>query len=130
MDKDPSGQIKQFIYSCIDSVEMLEVLLLMHLDSKKSWSAESLSRELRSSINSATNRLESLHKFGLIKAGAKEGDYAYDDSDPEKNRLLHELAESYKTQRHRILSLIFSPMKKARDFADAFKLNKDEDKEK
>lgn len=120
-------EVKHFLFSCIDSVEQLEVLLLLYHDPGKSWSAEEISRELRGSSASAANRLRSLQKLGL--AEDSQGRYRFSTLDPTLLGILGRLSELYKTQRHGVLALIFSPLKRARDFANGFKWKKDEGSE-
>ncbi len=118
-------EVKQFIFAYIDSVEQLEVLFLLYRDPDDKWTPERMSAELRSSPSSIEGRLKALEAHGLIKRSSEASlDYFYQGSRPETDLLLSQLQSLYQSRRHKILELIFSPLKRARDFADAFRLSK------
>lgn len=119
---DLSEEIQNFIFEFVDSVELLEVLLLMESDPAKSHSAATLSTELRSSRTSVEQRLQTLWSLELVDEvpGSSEY-YVFHASDPENARIVQELSAAYRTHRPKILNLIFSPTKRARDFANAFR---------
>ena len=114
--------MKNFIFEHIDSVEALEILLLFHSNQAKSWSFAALASELRSNPNSAQSRSQVLRDLNIIreKAGS-ENEFYYDPSNQELASIVDELSQHYRIQRHKIFELIFSPLKRARDFAEAFK---------
>jgi hypothetical protein len=118
---DPiSDEIKSFIFACVDSVSLLETLLLLFADPAKSWTVKSLATELRGSSASSERALEKLKKFGLVEEAPHGFQYASGDS--LRDSMLRALVEAYRVQRHTVLGLVFSPMKKARDFADSFRI--------
>lgn len=112
--------VKDFVFQYIDSVEQLDILLLLCSDQNKLWTADELSAFLRSSRNSIEKRMTSLENLKLV---SRDGDdYRYTPETESLNQTIKELGEIYKVHRYRILEIIFSPMKKGRDFADAFKI--------
>lgn len=112
--------VKDFVFQYIDSVEQLDILLLLCSDQNKIWSAEELSAFLRSSRNSIEKRMTALEAQHLV---SRDGDgYRYTPEPESLNQTIKELGEIYKVHRYRILEIIFSPMKRGRDFADAFKI--------
>ncbi len=117
-----SERVKNFIFEHIDSIEALEILLLFHANQSKSWSYATLASELRSNPNSAESRSQVLHALQIIreKPGVS-GEFYYDPENRDYAAIVDELAQHYRIQRHKIFELIFSPLKKARDFAEAFK---------
>lgn len=127
-----SEKARNFIYQHIDSVELLEILLLLYADADKSWSPESLALELRSNSNSTLNRLTVLKRLGLVAEVGSSNQFCYQTTDVNQDKLVEELSAVYRVHRHRVLEMIFSPSKKARDFADAFvvpsKKNEGEDR--
>jgi len=122
-----SSEVKDFIFRYIDSVEQLEILLLLGSDPGKAWTSEELSHLLRSSPHSVEKRLEGLRDDGLIQL-KDEKEYFFDSQDQGLVNQITKIAEIYKVQLHGILALVFSPMKKGRDFADAFKLGRKDSK--
>lgn len=121
-DNDIPKTVRDFVFEYIDSVEQLEILLLLESDSSKSWSLAELSGLLRSNVNSVEKRVSLLLSQGLI---IKNEDSLYSfflDSEGLK-QTVHSLADIYKVHRYKILEMIFSPMKKSRDLAEAFRLS-------
>jgi predicted transcriptional regulator len=114
--------VNQFIYAHIDSIEQLEILLLLRHHADKSWSFKAISDELRSTPDSVATRILPLEKIGIIH---REGDmFRYLPTDSVLKETIDDLEKIYRVRRQKIYELIFSPMKKrVRDFADAFIVN-------
>lgn len=124
---EPSEGVRRFIYASIDSAEQLEILLRLFKDAGQAFTVEQLSREMRSSVGSAEIRLRALSRFKLVeKLPSQPPSYRYAGS-AEQSILLAELADRYQRQRHRILELIFSPLKEARHILNAFDFQKVEE---
>jgi hypothetical protein len=120
-----SDRLKSFIFFYVDSVELLEVLLAFHRDPKKIWTVQSLAHQLRSNPNSVTSRFSFLKSNGFIsESPGSTTDYFYNPTDHDFDAVVTELALAYRTRPHKVFELIFSPMKKARHFADAFRVTK------
>ncbi|MBA3533298.1 MAG: hypothetical protein H0T73_15365 [Ardenticatenales bacterium] len=121
--------IKSFIATHIQSVEQLEILLLLTENAERDWSAAEVSNSLVIHLESAFVRLKELSGKGLL-VSTPEPDprYRFQPSTPEVAKLLHDLADVYKRRRVSVITLIFSkPLDNIRSFADAFKLRKDEE---
>ena len=114
-----SEKLRNFIFEHLDSVECLEILLLLHSDFSKSWSADELASELRSNPNSAKERAQILRKSGILLPET-DPRFQYRSDLHEFNEIVDELVYHCRIQRHKVYELIFSPLKKARDFADCF----------
>lgn len=121
-------EIRKFIIERIDSVELLEVLLLLRAKPDREWSAQDVSDELRSSPVSIAKRLADLHTHELLFL--KEGPPPRYRYNPRTHNLIvtvNQLARAYEISRARVIDLIFSkPTDKLRHFSDAFKLRKEE----
>ena len=116
--------LKKFIFECIDSVEQLEILLMLSADRTKAWSPESLNLELRSNVNSVKKRLSRLRALGLIKSKSNSPEeYYFSPETPELEQSVAELSEVYATKKHRVLEMVFTPLKQVRFLADAFRLS-------
>jgi hypothetical protein len=122
-----SEEVRAFIAEHIQSVEQLEVLLLLHADPTKEWSAEAVSQEIRSDPVSVAHRLTDLYSRGLLTV--KEGFrllYRYSPHTKQMERTVTALAQAYTLHRIKVIDLIYSgPRNKLLLFADAFKLKKD-----
>lgn len=114
--------VKRFIFEFIDSVELLDILLLLNSDRQKIWNSNGVSGDLRANTHSVDLRLQQLKKWGFIEEPAP-GEYRYNSGNPERNLVIDELASLNATKRHRILRLIFSPLKQIRALADGFRVS-------
>ncbi len=117
--------VRQLVFEHIDSVEQLEVLLYMRLHREVGCNSHSLSAELRSNPQSVLNRLTSLEEQGLVSCAEPDArtelsKFSYAPRTEDLDAAVAELAEIYKVRPHKIFELIFSPLKKGRQFADAF----------
>lgn len=110
--------VKEFILEFIDSVEQLEILLLLKSTPDKKWNCKTISDELRSTPDSVKGRLISLEKSKIIQ---KVGDtYQYKPETQELRKAIDDLNDIYRYRKQKIFEFIFSPMKKIKHFADAF----------
>lgn len=121
-DNDIPKTVRDFVFEYIDSVEQLEILLLLESDSNKSWSLAELNGLLRSNLNSVEKRISLLLSQGLIIKN-EDSQFSFFLDDVDLRQTIHSLADIYKVHRYRILEMIFSPMKKSRDLAEAFRLS-------
>jgi hypothetical protein len=119
----PEG-VRRLIADSIDSVEQLEILLLLQQHPERTWTAESVARELRVSPLSAGDRLEDLTHDALV-ARVQGEEYRYAPETAALDEAVKGLATAYTERRVTVINLIFSkPVDKIRTFADAFRLRK------
>ena len=119
------ARVQQFVLRYIDSLEQLEVLLLLRSRADRTWRAAEVSKELRTAERSAGVRLASLAAAGLLKEDPP-GAYRYAPRTGDLDVAAGELAEAYAVRRIAITNLIFSrPLDQVRTFADAFKIVED-----
>lgn len=121
--------VRRLIADHIDSVEQLEILLLLHQHPERSWTAESVARELRVSPLSAGDRLKDMGRASILsKVQGTEGEYRYAPESQQLAEAVAGLATAYAERRVTVINLIFSkPVDKIRTFADAFRLRRDDD---
>lgn len=122
MAGDLSDGVRRLLSAHIDSLEQLEILLLLHRDRNRRWTANDVAAELRTASESASERLVDLERRGFAKHTAAA--YQFDAS-PDLDRAVAELATTYPVRRVSIINFIFSkPTDKMKSFADAFRLRK------
>src|SRR5579884_1936787 len=114
------SDVESFIAYCIDSVEQVDVLLLLASRPGEPRTIDDLSRDLRSSRRSVALRLSSLVAHGLVARDGMSFRYA---ASAEDDALVKRLANVYEQRRSAVIERIFKerpdPM---RSFADAFRL--------
>lgn len=122
-------RVQRFISTHIDSIEKLEVLLLMRARADREWTARDVSQELRITESSATARLEDLTDRRLLdKKGSSPDTYRFHPASTEDSQDISELQATYSTRRVSVISFIFSkPLDRVRGFADAFRIKRDKD---
>lgn len=121
---DPlAPELERFIRQSVDSVEQLEMLVLMRLQQPRRWTAAELALEMRTSEGGAKMRLGGLVDRGLVKRAGEE--YAYEPVDPKADALVAAVASAYLTKRFVVIDVIVgNPTEKIQVFADAFRLRK------
>jgi hypothetical protein len=120
-------EVEEFVFNYIDSLEQLEILLLVRSKPESLWSVKEVNETLKSSPSSVAQRLEKLTTYGLIQARSQEpACYQYHPATPQLAAAVQELALAYKERRLTVVQCIFSkPLSSLRIFADSFKLRKD-----
>ena len=118
--------VRRFLLQCIDSVEQLEVLLLLHRFPDQARSAATVARELYSNTESIARRMAGLHANGLLAATGSSS-YRYQPRTPALDTTVTQLAETYRERRVAVITVIASkPMENVRAFSDAFRIRKKE----
>lgn len=126
MSSGISEELKNFVFRKIDSIEQIEVLLLLRQHAQRGWTAGEISAELRSAPESVAKRLFDLSIQKLVdEVDSSEHKYQYRPHTIELKQLVDELAETYRIRKFTVINMIFSKKTDAlKDFADAFKIKK------
>lgn len=107
----------------------VEALLLLAGDAERWWSAEAINRELRSSLAGTLRQLEHLVDCGLAETVSEpEARFRYCAQSEDVQQLLDELETLHRTRFHALMDLLYAP-NRAQDFADAFKLKKNDEED-
>ena len=122
--------VTRLIGKHIHGVSQLELLLFLHNQPTREVSVETVAKEQGMRDDQASILLEDLTSRGLlVEADAEdEARYRYEPKSRELARQVDALAKIYPTYRHAIIQLIYSkPGESVMNFAEAFRLRKDED---
>lgn len=120
------ANVERFIRAEVESVEQLEVLLLLRGAADKRWTPDEVARALVSRTESAATWLEGMEQSGLLRT--IDGSYQYAPPTPEVERTIDALAESFAKYRVSVISLIFSkPSERVKIFSDAFRIKRGKD---
>jgi hypothetical protein len=119
--------VRRFIVERINSVEALEILLLLFGQPLEELSAGEVSRKLYTSVQSASARLDELQQAKLLVIiGTEPLRYRSNPANPEA-AVVADLEKVYKERRVSVISFIYSkPSDPLRAFSDAFRLRKEE----
>jgi predicted transcriptional regulator len=125
---DIPQKVRRFLREQVNSLVQLEVLLLLQSGPESEWTVDAVNRELNFGIELVRKHLADLHERGLIALVQDADDrYRYDPETTQLAEAVTALAKCYKERRVSITSFIYSrPLDDVRQFADAFKIMKDE----
>jgi hypothetical protein len=117
-------ELKRFVAAHIDTVEQLEVLLLLRSRPAETWTPKRVSDELRTSQMAATIRLERLCATELCEA--VEGGFRLRPAPGSVEYAIQLVEAAYRNRHVSLISLIYArPSKGVLLFADSFRVRKD-----
>jgi hypothetical protein len=123
-----ADEVRRFIHDNINSVEQLEVLLLLRSERSKQWCATEVSRRLFTVPASAAMRLDDLHQRSLLQKIEGEGEplYSYQPQDARLDDTIAKLDQVYRERKDAVIQAIFSrPPDRIQTFSDAFRIRRD-----
>ena len=117
-----SPELRAFLYSCIDAIEQLEMLVLLRR-SGQPWTTRAVAAELGLTDVQTRAYLETLTARGLLAAKAgNEVTYKFEPRSPELTRYAALLADAFATSRSAVLRFVATKSRRTKSFSDAFKL--------
>ena len=123
-------EIAREVDQYIDSLEGLEVLLLMCRDAGRVWSAEQIAGELRIKPGTAARHLERMASLGLLEAENPSGNFRFYPADEARASGARIIVEAYATRRIALINHIASrALSRIRSLADAFRMWKGKGKD-
>lgn len=127
MTEEPiPNEIRQFILRSIDSVAQLEALLLLRANPRENWTTVSISKRLYISEQETAPLLTNLCDQGLVVLNELT-EFTYQPASAELSQMVDSLATIYARHLVPVTNLIHSkPRSRMQEFADAFRLRKDE----
>jgi predicted ArsR family transcriptional regulator len=131
MPNEPEGglppDLRVFLHTCIESIEQVELLLLMR-GSERMRTAREIASELRVSVAVARREVETLAARGLLEVRVgEEIAYRYRPKSEDLARYCDLLAQYYITSRQAVLRFVADESRLSiKKFSDAFKLRNPE----
>jgi hypothetical protein len=122
--QDIPADLRDFILRYIDSVAQLEALLLLREHPSQNWSSQHLAGRLYISSERAESLLRLLKDEGIVEVDGEK--FRYFGGTPEQKRIIDRLAQFYSSHLVTVTNLIHSRPSRIREFANAFRLKKDE----
>lgn len=114
-----------FIRRYVRTVGALEVLLLLHGESQRTWSADEIARHFRGSPTAIAEYLAHFKRAAFIVEERPDA-YRYAPKDIDTDATVSELAALYSERPVSVVDVIYTePSDPVRALADAFKLKKD-----
>src|SRR5688572_14471551 len=113
-----SRELQKFIARSIESVEKLEILLLLSKSPDKVWSVREVFQTIQSNLGSVAQKLKDLSTDGLVSRETEDC-FRFAPKTPELATLVAELDRMYEEKRIRVIQTIFSdPTNELRSFSD------------
>jgi DNA-binding HxlR family transcriptional regulator len=109
-DRNISESLRLFIEAHINSIEEVEVLILLRATEEREWSAAQISRELGASVSWIQERLDDLASKGFLVVQQADSAplYRFAPSSQESRAQIEDLAITYKQRRLRVISLVYA----------------------
>jgi hypothetical protein len=116
--------VRQFVHQNIESVEQLEVLLLLWRTPERGWTSDEVATAVYSHPSSVVRRLAMLLGQGLLRE-REPGCYQYAPRTAELHATVTHLDHVYRERRVAVITLIASkPIENVRAFSDAFRIRR------
>ena len=113
-----------FIDRHIESVEQLEILLLLAQETRD-WSFTEIFKRIQSSEISIMQRLQQLIAAGFVVTN--QGQFRFEPADAGVRETIRQLSDLYRQRRVRVIEAIYNRKTDAvQSFADAFRFKKKE----
>lgn len=117
--------VRYFLQTSIDSIEQLQVLLLLHASPERAWTAQEIATELRSVDTSINTRLKELYKRKILLP-LNENQHQFLPTSPDMQELISVVVSENQLRPYQIIDAIYSSQDKSiQDFANAFKMRGD-----
>jgi hypothetical protein len=116
--------VHRFLHQNIDSVEQLEVLLLLWRSPQRGWTSDDVATAVYSHPSSVVRRLAMLLGQGLLRE-QEPGCYQYAPRTGDLHDTVTRLEHMYRERRVAVITLIASkPIENVRAFSDAFRIRR------
>lgn len=121
--------MRRFIVRHIQTLEQLEILVLLLESTPRTWTDQAIAASLRTNPDSARTRLSRLVGDGLVAVSADSAPkYVYKPRTDVLDREARALLSCYRERRVAVITEIFAPTaQRATLFADAFRIKRGKD---
>jgi hypothetical protein len=115
---------REFLARCIDSAELLDILMVLASEPDLDWNATTLSSRIFTVPQAAAKRLNELVERDLAKERTdKPGCYRLEITDSATQAAVEDVRASYATSRAEVVGIVLSTRRDPlASFSDAFKL--------
>lgn len=114
------ADVERFVAQHIQSIEQLEVLLLLVRTAPRDWTADAIAAELRVAAPSVTQRLQDLERRNLVVQARAAHRY---NPQIRENAVILKVADANRERRVALIAFIFSKQTSSiQALADAFRV--------
>ena len=110
----------------VDSLDSLEVVMLVFREPERAWTPEQVAQVLRISTRVARRELDRMRSRGIGKPDEEDATRTrFDAGDPERVAAVARIAATYGTRRIELINYVASQtLKRIQSLADAFRIKK------
>jgi len=122
-----SEELERFIAAEVNSLEQLEILLLLSGNPHKWWTATGVYEVITSSVQSVQDRLNEMVARGILRKEAEnEVRFQFKPTNDAVWNITSELRDAYKERSVKVVQAIYSkPPDAVQEFARAFRVRKE-----
>ena len=125
MSDDFPADVREFIAKNIESLAQLELLLLLHGEGGRQWSAGEVAQIFGISATMSVALLSELVGRGFARS--VDDKFQYDVKNVDTDQLIGKLGQTYQSRRVAVTTEIYSkPMNRLKTFAEAFRFRREE----
>ena len=118
-----SNELRELIGSSIDSVEALEIILLLLRSPQTYWAPLAIAEQLGIGVDVAMAKMEAFHRRGILKLGGTTVAYRYGPADKSLAGSIEDLARAFSEHPVSIINAIDSlRLERLRAFPDEFRV--------
>lgn len=123
---DLPPEVRQFLETSIDSIEQLQVLLLLYLSPERTWTTSEITLELRSTETSIEKRMNDLYDRKVLTKTSEIGKHKFNPISSDMKKVIEAVAYQNQLRPYQVIDAIYSSSTKSiQAFADAFKVRGD-----
>jgi predicted ArsR family transcriptional regulator len=118
-----SPHIRELIARAFDSVEAVEIVMLLRRSPETFWGAPAVAEQLGIALKTAQAKLDALHHHGIVTVGERTGAFRYAPKDDTLKAGIDDLAAAYADRRVSVINTIYSAnLERLRAFSNAFRV--------
>lgn len=120
---DLNAEVRELIARHLDSVESIEILLLLRRSPQTYWGAPAIAEQLGIAPDIARTKIEALRSSGIITVGEQTGAFRYGPPDQRTKNAVDELAALYANRRGSVINTLYSTnLERLRAFSNSFRV--------
>lgn len=118
-----SPEVQELIARHLDSLESVEILLLLRRSPQTYWGAPAIAEQLGIAPDITRAKLDTLRGSGMIAVGEQTGAFRYAPSDDRTKTAVDDLAAAYANRRVSVVNTIYSAnLERLRAFSNSFRV--------
>ena len=118
-----NDEVRQLIARHLDSVESIDILLLLRRSPQTYWGAPAIAEQLGIAPDIARAKIDALRRSGIITVGEQTGAFRYGPPDERTRSAVDELAGVYASRRSIVINEIYSAnLERLRAFSNSFRV--------